>query len=126
MSWVRKSENGWKLALRPLMLTVKVVVTWQPLQPSRLNSVRPAPLLLSIPRGGAALLRMKKAKLAMSSCTAVTPPAQLLFSLAKLSSTPGTSSSGQPLMTALVRRAVGAVLGGEIIDDRSRDRSWWW
>ena len=45
---------------------------------------------------------MKNAKFATSSWTSVRPPAQLFSSSAKSSSVPGTRSSGQPLMTALV------------------------
>ncbi len=45
---------------------------------------------------------MKKVKFATSSCSSLTPPAQLFSSVAKSSSVPGTRSSGQPLMTALL------------------------
>src|SRR5262249_9566731 len=82
MSCTRKSENGVKLTLRPLAVTVYAVDRWQPLQPSRLNSVSPRPLLLSMLRPGWFRLRMKNAKFATSSWTSVRPPAQLLFSAA--------------------------------------------
>ena len=45
---------------------------------------------------------MKNVKKPTSSCSSLMPPAQLLVSAAKSSSVPGTASSGQPLMTALV------------------------
>ena len=126
MSCVRKSENGWKLALRPLMVTVNVVLTWHPLQPSRLNSVNPrAVAVVDPPRRrravaheegevGDVVLQVGDATRAVVVLRGrVVVDARNVVIRAAVDDGVGAG-------------AVGAVLGGEVVDHRAAPRSWWW
>src|SRR5215470_2208809 len=108
MSWTAKSENGLnaKPPGTPLgagLGVVKVVVTWQPLQPIWLNSGAPALIAIRslMSRGAGARNVMNVRKFWTSSWSSVRPPAQLPTASSVPAGTPlpagwGGARSSQP------------------------------